>query len=421
MAQPTPVSTPERLEPLDVLRGFALLGILAMNIRAMAAPFGTYIYPYALFEYEGTSRAAYILTSVVFDLKMMGLFSMLFGAGVLLYAGKPTASGQPPRGLWFRRMFWLLVIGLVHAYLIWDGDILVPYALCGIILLWWVRRLPAWGLVTMAVLFLAIGTGLNVGHGLSWDSMTEAARAQEAQFMMPTREQTQQQLATMRGSYPQVVAHRAPFVFMAQTLYFLVFFLWRCGGMMLLGMALYKWGFLDGRLSAGSYLRTAAVCLVIGLSLTSYGIVELERVRFAMPQRTVADIWNYVGAVLASVGYAAVLILLIKRNLLTGLRHRLAAVGQMAFSNYLFQSVVTSILFLGWGFGLAGRLDYAGQLGVVAAIWAVQLAVTPLWLARYRFGPAEWVWRSLTYWKRQPMLRGPAGSSTFGGAAAGIQ
>jgi uncharacterized protein len=420
MPQPTPVSTPERLESLDVLRGFALLGILAMNIRAMSAPFGAYMYPYALFEYEGISRAAYIFTSVLFDLKMMGLFSMLFGAGVLLYAAKSTASGKPPRGLWFRRMFWLLVIGLVHAYLIWDGDILVPYALCGIILLWWVRRLPAWGLVTIAVLFLAIGTGLNVGHGLSWESMTEAERAREAQFMMPTREQTAQQLAAMQGSYPQVVAHRAAFVFMAQTLYFLVFFFWRCGGMMLLGMALFKWGFLDGRLSAATYMRTAAVCLLAGLSLASYGVFELERVRFAMPQRTIADVWNYSGSVLASVGYAAALILLIKQNLLSGLRRRLAAVGQMAFSNYLFQSVVTSILFLGWGFGLAGRLDYAGQLAVVAAIWAVQLALTPVWLAHYRFGPAEWVWRSLTYWKRQPMLRGPAGSSAIGGAAAGV-
>ena len=116
MSQPVPVTANERIETLDVLRGFALLGILAMNIRAMAAPFSTYMYPYALFDFTGASRSAYLFTSVVFDLKMMGLFSMLFGAGVLLYAAKPTESGKPPRGLWFRRMFWLLVIGLVHAY-----------------------------------------------------------------------------------------------------------------------------------------------------------------------------------------------------------------------------------------------------------------------------------------------------------------
>jgi len=139
--EPAPVAAGSRVETLDVLRGFALLGILAMNIRAMSGPAGAYLYPYALWDYEGASRAAYIFTSVFFDLKMMGLFSMLFGASVLLYAGKPGPADQAPTGLWFRRMWWLLVIGLMHAYLIWGGDILVTYALCGMLLLWWVRRM----------------------------------------------------------------------------------------------------------------------------------------------------------------------------------------------------------------------------------------------------------------------------------------
>src|SRR5688572_12938962 len=139
MPRPAPVAPGERLETLDVLRGFALLAILAMNIRAMAAPLSAYMNPASLFEYSGASRAAYEFTSVVFDLKMMGLFPMLFGAGALLYAAKPGQAQASVTRLWFRRMFWLLVFGLVHAYLIWDGDILVPYALCGILVLWWVR------------------------------------------------------------------------------------------------------------------------------------------------------------------------------------------------------------------------------------------------------------------------------------------
>jgi uncharacterized protein len=417
MNQPIPVAQSERLETLDVLRGFALLGILAMNIRAMGAPFSAYMYPYALFDYTGASRAAYIFTSVVFDLKMMGLFSMLFGAGVLLYAAKSTSQGKPPRGLWFRRMFWLLVIGLVHAYLIWDGDILVPYALCGILLLWWVRRLPAWGLMGGALALLAVGALLSIGHGMAWTAMAEAERAQELEMWMPTRAQAGEQLGHMLGSYAQVVAHRAPFVFMAETLYFLLFFFWRCGGMMLLGMALYKWGFLDGRRPASHYALVAAACLPVGLALAWYGTVALERVRFAMPERTVADVWNYIGAVLCSVGYAAVLILIVKRGVLGALRRALAAVGQMALSNYLMQSTITAIVFLGWGLGFAGRFDYGGQLLVVAAIWILQLALSPVWLRRYRFGPAEWLWRSLTYWKRQPM-RPP--SPHLGGVVAGV-
>jgi uncharacterized protein len=418
MSHPTPVTSRDRIETLDVLRGFALLGILAMNIRAMAAPMGAYLYPYALFEYTGAGRVAYLFTSVVFELKMMGLFSMLFGAGVLLYGAKRTEAGDPPRGLWFRRMFWLLVIGLVHAYLIWGGDILVPYALCGMLLLWWVRRLPARWLFASAVTLLSVGAALGVFHALSWETMSEAERAQELAFMMPTPEQSREQLQGMLGSYADVVAYQAPAVFMFQTLYFALFFLWRCGGMMLLGMSLYKWGFLDGRFAPATYARVAIGCATVGLGLAWYGTTELERVRFAMPQRAITDMWNYTGAVLASVGYAAALVLIVKRRLLPRVRASLAAVGQMALSNYLFHSLVTSVLFLGWGFGFAGRLDYAEQLLVVASIWAIQLVVSPLWLARYRFGPAEWLWRSLTYWERQPM-RGGTPLASLGRAVAG--
>jgi uncharacterized protein len=164
----------------------------------------------------------------------------------------------------------------------------------------------------------------------------------------------------------------------------------------------------------------AAVCLPLGLTLAWYGTVVLERIRFAMPQRTLADQWNYAGAVLVSIGYAALLIILVKRGALSGLRRALAAVGQMAFSNYLAHSVITSILFLGWGFGLAGRFDYAGQLMVVVAIWIVQLVVSPIWLRHFRFGPAEWLWRSLTYWKRQPMRRATPSTPFTGPVAAGV-
>jgi uncharacterized protein len=141
------------------------------------------------------------------------------------------------------------------------------------------------------------------------------------------------------------------------------------------------------------------------VALAWYGTMELERARFALPPRILLDLWNYAGAILASVGYAAALILIVKYGALSRVRKALAAVGQMALSNYLLHSVTASVLFLGWGFGMAGRLDYAEQLAVVVVIWAVQLMLSPIWLAHYYFGPAEWAWRSLTYWQRQPMRR----------------
>lgn len=400
-----PTTRPDRLETLDVLRGFALLGILAMNIRAMAAPFGAYMYPVGLFDYSGASRAAFLASATLFDLKMMGLFSMLFGVSVLLYSGKSSDNPATVRALWFRRMGWLLVIGLVHAYLIWNGDILVSYAFCGLLLLWWVRRLGVAALLTMAAGTLAVGAALTIGHGLSWDAMSEADRAQELAMYAPSAADLQAQVDAMLGSYADTVRHRAPFVVAFQTVVFATFFFWRCSGMMLLGMALYKTGFLAGGRPTATYVVVAATCLPLGLGLAAYGALALDRVAYTVPDRFLLDLWNYAGAIFASVGYAAALILLVKLDVARGGRRALTAVGQMALTNYLLHSIISSVVFLGWGFGWGGRLDYAEQLVFVAAVAAVQLALSPVWLARYRFGPVEWLWRSLTYWQRQPMRR----------------
>jgi uncharacterized protein len=168
-------------------------------------------------------------------------------------------------------------------------------------------------------------------------------------------------------------------------------------------MSLYKSGFLGGRLSSSAYARVALVATPLGLGLAFIGALEQERFAYAMPVRAVIDLWNYIGAVFASVGYAAMILWIVKRGTMAALRRRLAAVGQMALSNYLFHSVTASVLFLGWGIGLAGRFDYAAQLLIVVAIWSVQLIVSPIWLQSFRYGPAEWLWRSLTYGRMQPM------------------
>ena len=236
-----------------------------------------------MFEYSGASRLAYLFTNVVSDLKMMGLFSMLFGVSVLLYAAKLTASGQPPRGLWFRRMGWLLVIGLVHAYFIWGGDILVPYALCGMLILWWVRRLPAGALLAASIAALGhrrradrctwSGLGRDERGGTGAGSGDHDANARAGA----------RAVGWMLGPYTETVANHAPIVFLFQTVIFLTFFLWRCSGMMLLGMALYKWGFLDGSRSTRTYALTASLSLPIGLALALYGALELDRAASPCP------------------------------------------------------------------------------------------------------------------------------------------
>jgi uncharacterized protein len=183
--------------------------------------------------------------------------------------------------------------------------------------------------------------------------------------------------------------------------------------MMLLGMSLYKSGFLEGRLSSSTYARVALICLPVGLGLAFIGALHLDRIAYAMPVRALVDLWNYTGAVFASVGYAATLIWIVKRQALSNLRRRLAAVGQMALTNYLSHSIAASVLFLGWGFGLAGRFDHAAQLLIVAAIWTAQLIVSPIWLKNFQYGPAEWLWRTLTYGKVQPMRQQGRTLTTF--------
>ena len=233
--------------------------------------------------------------------------------------------------------------------------------------------------------------------------MSEADRAAELELMMPTREQALGHVDLMLGGYLRFVAGSAAGTFMFETMFFALFFFWRCGGMMLLGMSLYKSGFLEGRLSSSTYARVALVATPVGLGLAFIGALELDRVAYAMPIRALVDLWNYAGAVFASIGYAATLIWIVKREAMAGLRRRLAAVGQMALSNYLFHSITASVVFLGWGFGLAGRFDYAAQLLIVVAIWMVQLIISPIWLQSFRYGPAEWLWRTLTYGRAQPM------------------
>lgn len=377
-----------------------------MNIRSFAGPFASYMNP-TLGEgtYEGASRVAYIFTSIVFDTKMMSLFSMLFGAGVIVFAAKRTSSGRPPRGLWFRRMAWLLVIGCIHAYLIWEGDILVPYALCGMLVLWWARRLPPPWLIAAGLAMVSIGVLLWALMGLGIEHAPPDVRAQQIAMFEPSPEQFQAEIETYTGSYAEIVRARAPRALAAQTTFFLIFVLWRAGGMMLIGAALMKLGFLSGALPRGRYAAIAVTGLGIGGALVVWGVVALEATGYAMPRRMRLDLYNGFGSVFMAVGYAALLIWLHKGGLLGRLGRALGAAGRMAFTNYLAQSLLCTFLFYGYGAGLFGRLDYAQQLLVVAAVWALQLAWSPWWLARFRFGPMEWAWRSLTYRRLQPMLR----------------
>lgn len=417
-----PLTTAERYEALDVLRGVAVLGILAMNIMVFAMPLAAYSNPTVYLPYEGVNRIVYPIVHVLFDLKMMGLFSMLFGAGVVVYANK-AERGMPiarVRSLWLRRMFWLFVIGMVHAYGVWEGDILVAYALCGVIVLWWLRRLPPVWLLVCAAGFFAVHILLSIGHGVqAWFFLNEAttpadvnmtpekfeeARVMLKEFFAPTQEQIDQTLSAFRGGWLDVFAARAEMASMFQTSGFIFFIFWRATSMMLLGAALTKWGVLTGLRSNRFYLLLMLIGYGVGLPLVVAGIIYNNSTGFDSRMYPLLGAqFNTVGSLPMALGHVGLIVWLLKSRLLGLLGRALAAAGRMALTNYLMQSVIAGLIFYGYGLGYYGRLDRLEMELVVVGIWVVELLWSVWWLRRFRFGPAEWLWRSLTYMRPQPM------------------
>lgn len=430
-----PVAEPDRIASVDVLRGFALLGILVMNIIAFALPDAAYGNPPVAGGFAGSDYAVWLLSHLFFDLKMMAIFSMLFGAGLVLMAERAEARGRSPRGVYYRRIGWLLIFGLVHAYFLWWGDILYHYAMCGL-LLYLFRRRSAKTLVVVGLLAIMVAVPLTMGLGFQIISLREKAAEAEAAIsagrsrdelapelrqalaewsqmrpgFQPTAAEIAKQIETYRGGYWGIFKQRAGTLIMFQTVFFLAFFLWRVGGLMLLGMGLMKLGVFSAKRSRRFYTLSAIIGYGIGLPIVAYGARELMAHQFdAGYVFRLGVIFNYVGSLLVALGHVGVVMLVCQAGLVQWLTRRLAAVGRMALTNYLLQTLICTTLFYGYGFGLFAAINRTGLIGVVLAIWIFQLVASPWWLARYRFGPAEWLWRSLTYWRRQPMrLKGEA-------------
>ncbi|NRA59157.1 MAG: DUF418 domain-containing protein, partial [Phycisphaerales bacterium] len=176
-----------------------------------------------------------------------------------------------------------------------------------------------------------------------------------------------------------------------------------------LGMALYKWRVFDASRSTAFYATLLAAGLLIGGGHIAAGVVVNHRNGFdPVAFFGVVGWFNYAGSVGMALAWIALVMLVCKSGVLRWLRASLAAVGRMALTNYLMQSVIAAFIFYGWGLGYFGRLDRIDYVPIVVGVWAFQMLASPLWLARFRYGPMEWLWRSLTYWKPQPMRRGSA-------------
>jgi uncharacterized protein len=409
MTTPAPVAAPERISALDTLRGFAVLGILVMNVQSFAAPMAAYINPTAYGDLTGANLLVWAVSHLLFDQKFMTLFSVLFGAGILLFTSRAVAKGHSPRRLHYRRMLWLLLFGAAHGYLLWYGDILFSYALCGT-LVFPLRKLPPAKLLLIGLLLIFIGSALWLFFGWSmqfWPE-EEVTKIQEEDWR-PGPERLAFELDAYRGGWWEQMRHRAPTAFEFQTLLFFIAIVWRVSGLMLVGMALYKLGIVAAQQTSRFYAGMAAAGLLAGLPLIGYGITRNFAagwdVRYSF---FLGSQFNYWGSLLVAAGWLALLMLACRSAAWGWFTRPLAAVGRMAFTNYLLQTILCTAIFYGHGLGLFGSVERRWQVLVVFGVWALQLLWSPLWLRYFHFGPFEWLWRALTYGTRPPFRRAAA-------------
>lgn len=401
-----PITGAARIDTLDILRGFALFGILVINIQLFGMVQATLINPTATGTITGLDYAIWLVSHVLFFEKFIAIFSMLFGAGIVLMTTRAEQAGKDGvLSLHYRRMFWLLVIGLVHAYFIWPGDILVPYALVGMVIVF-VRNWSPRSLMMLGVGFLVLKLAIAAafGFGIPW-LPEEEIRAIEADVWIPGAAQLAAEIAAYRGGFAEQMPMRAAqslnfhlFIFPTEMLHYVV-------ALMAFGMAAMKSGFLRGEWSDAAYRRAAIVGLALGMPLIGLGVVMSERHGWDMLfSLYFGRMFNSAAAPLVAMAYIA-LVILATRRFAPAMKAVFTPVGRMAFSNYLAQSVVCTFIFYGHGLGLFMEVGRLGQVLVVLAVWVAMPLWSRAWLARFRFGPAEWLWRSLSYRRIQPMLR----------------
>ncbi len=403
-AHQSPVTESERIVSLDVLRGFAVLGILAMNIGAFSMPAAAYFDPTAYGDLSGLNGWIWRITHVFADLKFMAIFSMLFGAGIILMTERAAVRERSATGLHYRRMAWLIVFGLLHAYLLWYGDILYWYGMCGLVVYLLRNVRPGW-LIVWGVLSMAVASGVLALGGLSMPTWPEGMVEQIVSELKPPPEVTAAEVATYQSGWLEQMEARIPKSLEMQTNTFLAWAFWRVSGLMLLGMALFKLRLFSAERSPKLYGALITVGLLVGVPLIAYGM----RRNFAVDWDATYFFWfglqfNYWASILVSLGWVGVVMLVCQRGL-TMVTAPLAAVGRMAFTNYILQTVICTTIFYGHGLGLFGQVDRTAQAGIVVAVWTLQLIVSPLWLRHFLFGPLEWLWRSLVYTERQPFRR----------------
>jgi uncharacterized protein len=407
-----PVQQAERIQIVDILRGFALFGILLVNMAIFSQPFQTILFPAgpAMPWYD---RAATWLIHFAAEGKFYSLFSLLFGLGLTLLMERIQARGGRFVPLYLRRLLVLLVIGAIHASLIWMGDILLMYALIGFLLILFRKARPRtlliWAVILIAIplLFTAAATGLvELGRAMpAGATQIDQAFAQaEAGY---TADLARASRVYTSGTFLAVTEQRIyDYSSMGLTSFFVLGF--NVLAMFLVGVWFGKRQvFQDLEANRPRFRKLLIWGLIVGIvGNATYATLIMTLPRFN-PNWTLllATVAQGAGAPLLCLAYLSALALLSLRPAWGARLKVLAPVGQMALTNYLMQSIICTLIFYGYGLGLFGQVGPAAGILLTVVIYLIQIPVSHWWMKRFRYGPAEWLWRSLTYLKPQPMRR----------------
>jgi uncharacterized protein len=397
-----PVVNNERLDNLDVIRGVALLGILLMNIQAFAMTFSAYSNPTSYGDLTGINFIIYYFSHVFADQKFMTIFSTLFGVGIILMADNIEAKRGLPKRVHYKRMFILAVLGLLHAYFLWFGDILFAYAFAGVIV-YGARNKSIKFLLVFAFCLVTICSLMMLLVGLSLPYLSAEELAIMNTDLSPTDDFiAQEQLANIGSWFAQADQRYRMALEMQQNL---AFYLPRIVGLMMVGMALYKLGFFAGKYKNNTLIVNGIFALMLALVIIISGVEYNFAVNWSLESMFIGIQFNYWGSILMAYGYLCLLVVFCRAQSGQWLKHALASVGRMALTNYLLQSLFCGFIFYGWGLGLFGSTQRWEQFAIVICIWLLQLILSTWWMSRFQFGPIEWLLRSATYAKVQPMQK----------------
>jgi uncharacterized protein len=428
-----PIPQQDRIVIIDSLRGIALLGILLMNIPYFGLPEPAFDNLTLNNELGTINQTVWYGINWFLEGSQRAIFSMLFGAGIILFITRleKRVQGMMPAEYFIRRQLWLLFFGLVNAFvLLWPGDILFQYAICGIMIFVF-RRTSVKGLIIAAGLCLVLMTArenrdlyrqknvISKGEVVAkMDTTTVKLNDQQKEDLgamtgmkeradtAGLRKEMNKNLRQLRGSYAETYNNLSNASVNAE-FYYTYYGLWDVLLFMFIGMAFFKNGILTGQANVKVYLALAIIGLGGGLIISYFRLQPMLQYKFnfyEIVKHKVVDYYEF-SRTLRSLGIFGLIMLLYKSGLFKWLFALLRPVGQMAFTNYLMQSLLCSLYFLGIGFGMIGKLQRYEIYYVVGVVWLVEIIWSHIWLRYFKFGPLEWIWRSLTYWKWQPLRR----------------